>query len=706
MSLLTVEFRADAVVEWHATSNGVETRRATSYHPTVYVGGPDDALATLDARLASDPKVVATGVEWWYTSLAADTRDRVLRVDLERTDDARTFAHEVRSYHEPALTQPGRLRLYNVDLSPQFRYCLETDTEPVPTRTLRTLRVTLPEQHLADGAVDELRIAGDPVAGDAATTLRVLAQRLRTTDPDVLVVSSAELVPLLTEAAADHGLEGFAVGRQPGYRTLAGASSYQSYGRVGHSPARYAIPGRAIVDAANSFMFDEAGLAGICDLVARSWKPLQETAWGSIGTILTAIQIREAFARDVLVPWNKWRPEAFKSAARLHAADRGGYIFSPEVGVHEAVAEVDFASLYPNIMCEYNISPETIDCACHDGADVPGLDYSLCEDRGFVPDVLQPIINDRAELKQALVATDDPDTQATLQAKADALKWILVSCFGYQGYRNAKFGRIECHEAINAVAREIMLDAKARLETGGWRVVHGIVDSLWVTPADDVADPEPLGALCAEISADVGIPLEHEADFAWVAFVPRRDSEAGALTKYFGKLRDTETYKFRGIETRQRSTPAYIAAVQERLVATYDRTRDPEAVIDRLRAALADLRAGGVPASELVVTARTSKPLEAYTQRTQTVAALERAHALGLSRSPGQDVAYVVVDDSVDGPNRVRFPFESVETYDTAHYVTQLRRAALSVLAPLGYDDRDLARALRSTTDRTLESFS
>src|SRR6202521_5815545 len=36
----------------------------------------------------------------------------------------------------------------------------------------------------------------------------------------------------------------------------------------------------------------------------------------------------------------------------------------------------------------------------------------------------------------------------------DALKWLLVCCFGYTGYKNARFGQIEAHEAINAVARE------------------------------------------------------------------------------------------------------------------------------------------------------------------------------------------------------------------------------------------------------------
>ncbi|ELY83417.1 DNA polymerase I [Natrinema gari JCM 14663] len=39
-----------------------------------------------------------------------------------------------------------------------------------------------------------------------------------------------------------------------------------------------------------------------------------------------------------------------------------------------------------------------------------------------------------------------------------------------------------------------------------------------------------------EITEDVEIWLEHEAHYDWVAFVPQRESDAGALTKYFGKV--------------------------------------------------------------------------------------------------------------------------------------------------------------------------
>ncbi|WP_394324745.1 hypothetical protein [Halorubrum tropicale] len=53
-----------------------------------------------------------------------------------------------------------------------------------------------------------------------------------------------------------------------------------------------------------------------------------------------------------------------------------------------------------------------------------------------------------------------------------------MSYFGYQSFSTAMFGRIECHEAINAYARELLLDAKTALEAAGWRVVRGIIDSI------------------------------------------------------------------------------------------------------------------------------------------------------------------------------------------------------------------------------------
>ncbi|VVB63000.1 Uncharacterised protein [uncultured archaeon] len=60
------------------------------------------------------------------------------------------------------------------------------------------------------------------------------------------------------------------------------------------------------------------------------------------------------------------------------------------------------------------------------------------------------------------------------------LKWILVTCFGYTGYRNAKFGQIQVHERITETSRELLTQIKEMAENIGYGVLHGIVDCLLV----------------------------------------------------------------------------------------------------------------------------------------------------------------------------------------------------------------------------------
>jgi DNA polymerase I len=58
------------------------------------------------------------------------------------------------------------------------------------------------------------------------------------------------------------------------------------------------------------------------------------------------------------------------------------------------------------------------------------------------------------------------------------LKWMLVTCFGCSGYRNAKFGQNQVLERITETSRELLLHIKEFAESMGFGVLHGIVDCL------------------------------------------------------------------------------------------------------------------------------------------------------------------------------------------------------------------------------------
>ena len=225
-------------------------------------------------------------------------------------------------------------------------------------------------------------------------------------------------------------------------------------------------------------------------------------------------------------------------------------------------------------------------------------------------------------------------------------------------------------------------------------------------PKVDDDDREDLEALATEISEYVEIRLEHEAHYDWVAFVPQRESDTGALTKYFGKVAGGDEFKIRGIEARQRSTPPFIEDVQRDCLGQLDATRSPDAVLEHLERAIDELQTGSVSVDRLVERNRVSKPLEGYSQNTQNVAALKRARDMDLDIHPGQDIEYVVVDDQKTSRERVALVHEEIETYDASYYETQLVRAVESVLSPLDWDRTDIQRELAETREINIRHFT
>src|SRR4030042_5226532 len=115
------------------------------------------------------------------------------------------------------------------------------------------------------------------------------------------------------------------------------------------------------------------------------------------------METNQALRDGCVIMWKKNLPEKFKTAEELVIADRGGFIYEPVVGIHDHVVEVDFTSLYPNIMVRFNISPETIMCPCCPDPirRVPVLGDNICDRRiGLIPRRLTPVVERRTRLKR------------------------------------------------------------------------------------------------------------------------------------------------------------------------------------------------------------------------------------------------------------------------------------------------------------------
>lgn len=271
-----------------------------------------------------------------------------------------------------------------------------------------------------------------------------------------------------------------------------------------------------------------------------------------------------------------------------------------------------------------------------------------------------------------------------------------TTVFGYTGYSNARFGRIECHEAINAYARDILVRTMEIAESHRYEIVHGIVDSVWLRPKPGA---DPIEKVREHIAGSIGLPIEFEGRYKWIAFLPCKTTGVGALNRYYGLLENGE-FKLRGIELRKHDTPEFINIAQEAMLGELSyasntvefRERIPRAV-NLLRWTAKRVLDRAIPVHQFLLTRNVTKALPEYVILTATAAALKQMEKRGFSVEPGETVRYVLLDARArDSERKVRVAefLQGDEEPDAWEYIRLLCRSGQTLLAPFGYTEDGL----------------
>jgi DNA polymerase I len=568
-----------------------------------------ELVEALDAAFGAEPVTVRTihgeGPGWRVgagrEAAAAVLRQTEFGARCYNVDVRRDQRHLAEHGLLPC-TGPGEERfspVFNEDLVAMH---LALEGDPVRSRRVSGATVT------ADGRVRRLE-------GDEPTVLGDLFGLVEAVDPDVVLFPNADAwTERLVGKAEDYGIPS-TFSRTGRYVTL-DSRSYFSYGRMYHKPRAMVPAGRLLIDTEQSFTYREGGLPGVLVAARVTGLAPNRTARFTPGTLVSALEVYAALAQGIAVPWQKADAERTRAVAALRAADRGGMMFQPAPGVYDRVYQLDFTSLYPSIIVKYNLSPETMEHP---------------ERPGFLAECLRPLIEMRIRTKEAKHA------DSAIEGMDSVLKWMLVTCFGYTGYKNAKFGRVDVHEAITRHARETLVQAKETAERLGFAVLHGITDCIFVRG-------EPIGALKDAVDAENGYLTEVEA-FDWVVFLPQKDG-TGAYTWYYGRL-DNGEVKVRGIMARRGDCPAYVQRFQQEalaLMGTARSTTELRVLADDVRALYGRYCDGlaSAPLEDLVVARRISTVN--YARRCPERGAVEAYRRAGVDVAPGMTLRYVVRD--------------------------------------------------------------
>jgi DNA polymerase I len=550
-----------------------------------------------------------------------------------------------------------QVELYNVDVRQDQRYMAEHDLFPCGDKDesrfspdfeipLTSLQLQVSGDPSMPGEISCVKIqeAGRKrmLEGPERKVLSDLLDLIKTRDPDLILLPHADTwIPLIVKKARRYDLEP-ALSRSGFFKPMA-SKSYWSYGKVNHKYGALIPEGRMLIDTARSFVYAESGLKGVLMASRLSGLSPNLTSRFTPGTLISSYEVFEALRRGMAVPFRKRDAEGLRNICELRACDKGGMIFQPEAGVYERVHQIDFASLYPSIIVKYNLSPETIEHP---------------EQNGFLSTVLSRLLNLRIETKR--LKKTNPD-----YAGIDSvLKWMLVTCFGYTGYRNAKFGQIQVHERITGISRELLVQIKDLAEDMGLQVLHGIVDCLWVKG-------EPIADFKEAVERETEILTEVDS-YDWIAFLPMADG-SGAYNRYFGRLKSGKM-KIRGVMARKGDTPEYVRRMQQELFEVLGEARSREE-LRKIEPKALEVRGRymdelmEVEVQELAIHRRASTLR--YSRWCAEASAVQAHLRQGIRLAPGMEICYVVKD----AKNWVVEPQRTAANFDAGYYRKLLEKA-------------------------------
>jgi len=467
--------------------------------------------------------------------------------------------------------------------------------------------------------------------------------------------------------------------------------SFVNYGQAHFRGEQVHLFGRWHVDDQNCMTFGDYGLLGAIEQARVTGLPVQEIARRSPGAGIAAMQNLTALRRGVFVPYQQQKGEVPKTYNQLVVSDRGGLVFEPLPGVFPNVAIIDFMSMYPSIIVEYNISPETVGVEEKDAFEISEMGIKISSHGGLVPATLRPMVEKRVRIKRLLKDIDKNDERYfRYKAYSNALKWLCVVAYGRLGFANSTFGRINSHEVVSFIGRKMLLKAKEIAEDQGFTVIHTYVDSLFISGSEAVKE-EDFRSLLDEIERETKLAIEVEEVYSWMAFVSSRQTPNLSVANRFFGLQPDGGYKIRGLALRREDTPLFVANAQWQILQILAKEKDPDKlthllpeVLRILKERISALTNQRIPAHELLVMQTLSHELDEYKVMSSAARAACQLQSVGKNIRRGQRIQFIYTKTKQgvcawDLPEPFKIAF-----VDNDKYKELLFRAVYEVLQPLG----------------------
>jgi len=396
----------------------------------------------------------------------------------------------------------------------------------------------------------------------------------------------------------------------------------------------------------------------------------------------------------------------------------GGLVLEPKKGFYDKyILLLDFNSLYPSIIQEYNICFTTVDRSkkekTADGEMIlPSLpDTSL--PAGVLPTQIKKLVESRREVKNILKTDKLTEAQKTqLNIRQLGLKLTANSMYGCLGFSYSRFFAKPLAALVTSKGREILLQTRDLIQKMNLDVIYGDTDSVMVnTNSNDYDEVFKLGREVKQAVNKLYRLLELDIDGVYKYMLLLKKKKYAAMTVEKGKdgvMRQTTELKGLDIVRRDWSQLAADAGKCVINIIMTDKAEDARLseIQNHLEGLKTALLEGKVSLTDLCITKSLTKDPADYPDKKSlphVQVAMRMNSKGGKKLRAGDTVQYVICDDGSGlAATQRAYHVEEVKDkesslkIDTQYYLAQQLHPVVSRLCdPIeGMDSARVAQCL------------
>ncbi|CAD5116920.1 DgyrCDS5761 [Dimorphilus gyrociliatus] len=344
---------------------------------------------------------------------------------------------------------------------------------------------------------------------------------------------------------------------------------------------------------------------------------------------------------------------------RRKPAYTGGLVLEPKKGFYDKyILLLDFNSLYPSIIQEYNICFTTIERNGEKSIDdeefIPDVPPSDSE-TGILPTEIRKLVHSRRDVK-ALMKKTDPNSDLYVQydIRQKALKLTANSMYGCLGFSNSRFYAKPLASLITSKGREILLKTKDLVTNMNLEVIYGDTDSIMVnTNSIDYEDVMKVGLRVKnEVNKHYKL-LEIDIDGLFKSMLLLKKKKYAALVATVGKNGEITTkQELKGLDIVRRDWCELAKTVGNFAVSEILSGKSKEEIVENIHTELYSVaekvRNDSIGVEQFFITKQLAKNPEDYPDKKHQAhvqVALRINAKSGKKLRGGDTVFYVICED-------------------------------------------------------------